>query len=308
MTFLLSKGAPSKSHQVWVRNTTASDFPSGDPEFHITQAQWLQNQKYAWPVRISGDRYQLIERLRKDSIQLGSICTINQGLRTGDNSRYIRSAPSGPKWRPVVGGKDIGFFEPIQAREYVLYDPAVLDAPRSEEIFTTAEKIIVQEIRNISLPRRIVATLDCEGTFALQSTNVINLKPSAPKSISLRYVLAIINSSPINYFFRQSFPGNNHIASNQLAAIPVHLPMQGEARICEVLVDLTMAAKRIGTEVHASFFEDVIDAFVMECYFREHMAERDLLFIDDLAPQLAYYNAATPQSNQREFIEQLYSP
>lgn len=24
----------------------------------------------------------------------------------------------------------------------------------------------------------------------------------------------------------------------------------------------------------------------MECYFREHMAERDLLFIDDLAPQL----------------------
>jgi len=176
MTFLLSKGAPSKSHQVWVRNTTAATFPDGEPEFHIMQARWLQNQKYAWPVRISGDRYQIIERLRKDSIQLGSICTINQGLRTGDNSRYIRSAPSGPKWRPVVGGKDIGFFEPIQARQYVLYDPAVLDAPRREEIFTSAEKIIVQEIRNISLSRRIVATLDRERTFALQSTNVINLK------------------------------------------------------------------------------------------------------------------------------------
>ena len=68
-----------------------------------------------------------------------------------------------------------------------------------------------------------------------------------------------------------------------------------------------MGAKRIGAEVDASFFEDLLDACVMECYFREHMAERDLLFIDDLAPQLANHTAATPQSKQRESIEQIYS-
>ena len=33
----------------------------------------------------------------------------------------------------------------------------------------------------------------------------------------------------------------------------------------------------------ASFLEDLIDACVMECYFREHMAERDLLFHEALA-------------------------
>jgi len=33
----------------------------------------------------------------------------------------------------------------------------------------------------------------------------------------------------------------------------------------------------------ASFLEHLIDACVMECYFREHMAERDLLFHDDVA-------------------------
>jgi|GEM_PF-2287214 len=32
----------------------------------------------------------------------------------------------------------------------------------------------------------------------------------------------------------------------------------------------------------ASFLEDLIDACVMECYFHEHMAERDLLFHDTL--------------------------
>jgi len=33
----------------------------------------------------------------------------------------------------------------------------------------------------------------------------------------------------------------------------------------------------------------VVDACVMKCYFREHMAERDLLFHDTLKPHLAAY-------------------
>ena len=33
----------------------------------------------------------------------------------------------------------------------------------------------------------------------------------------------------------------------------------------------------------SSFLEDLIDACVMECYFREHMLQRDLLFHDDVA-------------------------
>ena len=44
----------------------------------------------------------------------------------------------------------------------------------------------------------------------------------------------------------------------------------------------------------------------MECYFRDHMAERDLLFFDELAPHLAAYNPDAPESQQREFIVQLH--
>jgi hypothetical protein len=39
----------------------------------------------------------------------------------------------------------------------------------------------------------------------------------------------------------------------------------------------------------AAFLEDLIDACVMESYFREPMAERDLLFHDTVAPHLAAY-------------------
>ena len=42
----------------------------------------------------------------------------------------------------------------------------------------------------------------------------------------------------------------------------------------------------LNSRTPASFLEDLIDACVMECYFREHMAERDLLFHDDVSQLL----------------------
>ncbi len=51
-----------------------------------------------------------------------------------------------------------------------------------------------------------------------------------------------------------------------------------------------------------SLLEELIDACVMECYFREHMAERDLLFHDTLAPHLAAYTPEASEAKQRDFL------
>ena len=106
------------------------------------------------------------------------------------------------------------------------YDSTLLDAPRRREIFAVEAKIVVQEIRNISLDRRIVATLDTARTFCLQSTNVVNLKPGA--DVDIAYLLGVLNSAAVNRFFRCRFPGNNHIPSNQLLRIPIPVPPSGQ--------------------------------------------------------------------------------
>ena len=56
----------------------------------------------------------------------------------------------------------------------------------------------------------------------------------------------------------------------------------------------------------AAFLEDLIDACVMESYFREHMAERDLLFHDTLAPHLAAYAPGASAAQQRDFLTHLH--
>lgn len=54
-------------------------------------------------------------------------------------------------------------------------------------------------------------------------------------------------------------------------------------------------------------FADLIDACVMECYFRDHMAERDLLFHDKVAPYLASYDPAASEAKQQEFVAHLHA-
>ncbi len=129
---------------------------------------------------------------------------------------------------------------------------------------------------------------------------------------SLTALTAILNSTVFRCCFKDNFPenaGNTYRAKKVfMDKIPIRKPTVAEISLFERLVPLIQFAK---ADVEAStgaatFFEDVIDACVMECYFREHMAERDLLFIDQLAPLVAAYDAVASDAKQRDFLTHLH--
>jgi hypothetical protein len=88
--------------------------------------------------------------------------------------------------------------------------------------------------------------------------------------------------------------------------IPVKKPSVFQATLFEKLVSILQSAKRFRESAAAQFLEDLTDACIMECYFRDHMAQRDLLFLDDLDPYLADSEAATGEAKQREFLADLH--
>ncbi|WP_265596244.1 Eco57I restriction-modification methylase domain-containing protein [Verrucomicrobium sp. BvORR106] len=126
----------------------------------------------------------------------------------------------------------------------------------------------------------------------------------------LPYVTAMLNSSVFRCCFRDNFPeysGNAYrLFAIFMEKIPVKKPTDQQSALFEKLVPLIQFAKRTDELIAAQFLEDLIDACVMECYFREHMAERDLLFLDDLAPHLSAYDPSASESQQSEFIAQLH--
>ena len=68
----------------------------------------------------------------------------------------------------------------------------------------------------------------------------------------------------------------------------------------------SFAASRETSFTRPVFLEDLIDACVMESYFRSPMAERDLLLHDPVAPHLAAYASEASAAQQRDFLTHLH--
>jgi hypothetical protein len=276
MLLFFRNAVPGEADPVRVVCTSATRWPDALASFDLPQPQWADPEGDVWLVQINGPQTRLLARMKGFDRLLEHFCIANQGLRTGDNDRYLADRPRGRKWRKAAGGKQISRYGPIPDDVYVLYEPSLLDAPRRPEIFFSPSKILIQEIRNITLPRRLVATLDNDGVVGLQSTNVINLKPEA--DVDVRFILGLLNSATVNQFFRLLHPGNNHIPSYQLLQIPIAVPENRQAHdrmvgLVQTMLELhrQLAAAKTGHEKTAiqrqiDAADRQIDRLVYELY------------------------------------------
>lgn len=125
----------------------------------------------------------------------------------------------------------------------------------------------------------------------------------------IEFLCAYLNSSLFRSCFKDNFPEYSGNAYRLFSIFMQRIPaMRADEKLAKQfvpLVALVQFAKR-HQHISGTFLEDLIDACVMECYFRDHMAERDLLFLDDLAPHLAKYDSSASQAKQAEFLEHLY--
>jgi hypothetical protein len=145
-------------------------------------------------------------------------------------------------------------------------------------------KIIIQEIA-VTLP----FFYDPLGEIYMDTTCFMITSDKE----QLPYLAAFMNTQLFRFCFRDNFPEYSGNACRMkkifLDRIPVKKPSTAEAELFAKLVPLVQAAKKAKLSTAGTFLETLIDACVMECYFREHMAERDLLFQDTVATQLAEF-------------------
>src|SRR5690606_9410250 len=93
----------------------------------------------------------------------------------------------------VVAGKDVARYFPLKPTTWVNYDRNVLDAPRDAAIWEAPEKLVFQEVRNITLRRRLVGVYDNKKICSLQTANVVTPLKSAGTPMSLLSLLALLN-------------------------------------------------------------------------------------------------------------------
>ncbi|MFH1506263.1 MAG: N-6 DNA methylase [archaeon] len=188
----------------------------------IQQKLFLENTSYTFNITLTGSEREIFEKIERDSVALGEITIIHAGgIATGPNkNEMIENYKKTEKYKPLLEGKDITPFVPIFSDRYILYDRKLLYRAREESIFLSPEKIVTQRIGGGN--RVLVVSYDNKQYYTFNSTNTILLKFSEYK---LKYILAVLNSKLINWYYVNKFTNKStltvNISKTFLESIPI---------------------------------------------------------------------------------------
>lgn len=118
------------------------------------------------------------------------------GIVTGNNAATLFSSPASGL-EPIIKGNDIRKYHIGTPSAYIKFTPEQFQQTAPEHLYRAPEKLFYRFIN-----RRLTFALDTSGLLSLNSCNIVI--PKLP-GLSVKYVLAILNSSAAQFIFEKKF-------------------------------------------------------------------------------------------------------
>jgi type I restriction-modification system DNA methylase subunit len=160
----------------------------------------------------------VFKKLKTKAVKLGDITSFSLGIKPGRTAKFVRPRKKTRDDRPIVRGRDIYPYLIVLGQEWIWYVPEEIKKihgarPRDPAAFDRQEKIVLREISR----GEIIAAYDQDRLFPLDTVNVVFTDESP---YSLKYLLGLLNSTLINWWYGHQFIGL-HVKLNQLTLIPI---------------------------------------------------------------------------------------
>lgn len=181
-----------------------------DESFQITQGELSPKNKYKINIHTGPEQAKLFSKVERSGRCLGDVTESSQGIilyktEAQANEAKYTGFQERKGWKRLLRGKNIARYETRWGGEFVSYGDW-LWCQRDEKYFIQ-NKILLHAMRNKSLERRLVGTIDNEVHY--NAHNLANIILTEGSDYSIRFVLGIFNSALINYWYRSHFPNVN---------------------------------------------------------------------------------------------------
>ena len=154
---------------------------------HIPDCKFLLNQ----------DEIDFLIKLKDSNDSLIDHAIFYNGIKTGNNNKFLSKSKLNNQYVKVLRGKDIFKYYLHFDNEYVLFDKEQLWSNYDETKYKVPEKIIVRQTSD-----RIIGAYDNTQYFTLDSTHLI----IPNNNINCIYLLGLLNSKLINYYYQKLIP------------------------------------------------------------------------------------------------------
>jgi type I restriction-modification system DNA methylase subunit len=230
----------------------------------IQQSVFLNNVSYAFNLFVRGDVRSVIVKLENIKSRLGDYCAdIIEGIVA--HKHLIEQKPRNHSYVPLVEGKCVKRYVVLPPKKYLKWDRDEIHRARPDYLWRAGEKILVQRISGGLNP--ITAALDTSKSKTFASVNNILLKKEFENYY--KYVLALLNSRLLNWYYANCFSNNSELTVNisktYLEQLPFVPPDKDTQRIVTI-VDRILAAKQRNADADTRALEREIDNLVYALY------------------------------------------
>ena len=172
--------------------------------YAVTQSRFSTNQDCVFDWRLRPEGAAIVARLREAYPPVEEAFEFGVGINTG----YIRDLLTADEKRderyaPMIPGNGISPMGAVRPSGWIMYDPAFVASQGArgrslpQKRLLTEDKLLVVRTRNLSLTRRIVATIDTSGAYNLNRlSNIV-----AREGRELHGLLGLLNSSLYEWLF-----------------------------------------------------------------------------------------------------------
>ena len=147
-------------------------------------------------INIRKETLNILKKLSKLE-KVKNYAKVWRGLTTGNDKEYLTQTKKTEKHKPIISGSEIGRYYLYPNKKFVYYIPELLDRARDERIFLLKEKLISKFVGN-----KLTFCYDNSQNYVINtscSTEITNT------NLNPFYLLAILNSKLLNFYFQQVF-------------------------------------------------------------------------------------------------------
>jgi hypothetical protein len=174
----------------------------------INQRRLSSTPAYAIDWRLDDVGYRLVQRLVTKLKCLQDFCELSVGINTGSmKDKMVFQTNVNNTLHPCVRGTGLKRYGDVTTTGWIAYDVALVRAAGKAgrslppEKFFNNPKLLVVRTRNVSLQRRIIATIDTNNYYNLNRLS--NILPMA--GVDIYTILGFLNSQLVNWLFQTRF-------------------------------------------------------------------------------------------------------
>lgn len=271
-----------KSEKIIVKDVTDNSYSSifESPSITLLQKS-IMNGEYSFDFDLIGSP--IANRFNTFPI-LRDFGRAYFGIQTFDRSTFVSKEKKDNNYKPVVDGGNVGRYFLKPSTEYVSFSKEAIKSGGNESVYQK-ERVLVRQIGKY--PE------GCYCTPNIYTLNTIYNIFVYDNKVNIKYLLSLINSNTVRYFWIKNFSDNKEtfpkIKKNPLESIPVPSIKNSDQALFSNLVDYVILIKsnsndraindQVPNSHIAQLFEEVINAMVMEVFFKEDFEKANVEFI-----------------------------